>query len=93
MLFVAALTIALMIGCLVLLWPQTRQTAAGGGAERPAGSEPGPVPESLEGVLVRQILSGEITRRQYARAMAGLAARDAVRHPLEVPPDAVPPES
>ncbi|GAA0468020.1 hypothetical protein FHR83_002868 [Actinoplanes campanulatus] len=42
-------------------------------------------PESLEGVLCAQLLDGEITRRQYLRSMAGIAARDEYRHPLVVP--------
>jgi hypothetical protein len=42
-------------------------------------------PESLEGVLCAQLMDGEITRRQYLRSMAGIAARDEERHPLTVP--------
>ncbi|GLX99830.1 MULTISPECIES: hypothetical protein [Actinoplanes] len=42
-------------------------------------------PESLEGVLCAQLIEGEITRGQYRRSMAGIAARDEVRHPLVVP--------
>ena len=44
-------------------------------------------PRSLEGVLVAQLAGGEISRSQYARAMAQLAARDEERHPLSVPPE------
>jgi hypothetical protein len=47
-------------------------------------------PESLEGVLVTQLMTGEITRGQYLRAIEGLAARDDERHPLAVPPEAGP---
>jgi hypothetical protein len=43
-------------------------------------------PESLEGVLVAQLMAGEITRGQYLRGVEGLAARDEKRHPLTVPP-------
>jgi hypothetical protein len=50
-------------------------------------------PETLEGVLVAQLGSGEITRGQYLRAMECLAARDDERHPLAVPPDVTPPEA
>ena len=42
-------------------------------------------PESLEGVLCAQLMDGDITRRQYLRSMAGIAARDDERHPLVVP--------
>ena len=53
----------------------------------PGGTEPRPVPrpESLEGVLVAQLMAGEITRDQYLKAVEGLAARDDERHPLAVP--------
>lgn len=46
-----------------------------------------PQPESLEGVLVAQLAADEISRRQYQRAMAKLAARDDERRPLSVPPE------
>lgn len=44
-------------------------------------------PETLEGVLVRQLLSQEISRQQYLHAIERLAERDADRHPLSVPPN------
>ena len=69
----------------------SRSSRAGGttGQSVPAGTRP----ESLEGVLVAQLGSGEITRGQYLQAMERLAARDAERHPLVVPPDGGPPEA
>ena len=42
---------------------------------------------SEEGALVVRLLRHEITERQYQEAMSGLAERDAIRHPLAVPPD------
>ena len=39
------------------------------------------------------IETGEITGPQYRHAMATIAARDAERHPLDVPPDVTPPEA
>ncbi|MFI7602397.1 hypothetical protein [Actinoplanes sp. NPDC049681] len=49
-----------------------------------------PRPRTLEGVLAGQLIDHQITRRQYRRAMHGLAERDAERHPLpdlpEIPP-------
>lgn len=60
-------------------------------ADVSAEAEPLPVPEalfapeSLEGVLCAQLMDGEITRGQYVRSMAGIAARDEERHPLVVP--------
>ena len=44
-------------------------------------------PESLEGVLVAQLLAAEISQLQYQHAIEGLAARDEDRHPLAVPPE------
>ena len=44
-------------------------------------------PESLEGVMVAQLGTGEISRRQYVRAMERIAARDEERNPLGVPKD------
>lgn len=43
--------------------------------------------ESLEGALTAQVRTGEITRAQYRRAMAALAAQDDERNPLSVPPE------
>jgi hypothetical protein len=44
-------------------------------------------PESLEGVLVEQLVAGTIMPAQYRHALEGLAARDEERHPLTVPPE------
>lgn len=44
-------------------------------------------PRSLEGVLAIQLITGEITRNQYHRALEKLATRDEERHPLAVPPE------
>ncbi|MEV4536679.1 hypothetical protein AB0J82_23115 [Asanoa sp. NPDC049518] len=55
-------------------------------ATRDAGSAT-TVPETLEGALVAQLATSEITQRQYIRAMESLAARDEVRRPLTVPPE------
>ena len=79
-----------------ILWPRSGGSpgAAGrtprpkGGTPRPAVAEP--APQSLEGVLVGQLASGQINRQQYLHAMEGLAARDDERHPLSVPPGADP---
>ena len=43
-------------------------------------------PDTLEGVLVDQLIDGLITRRQYLRAMEHLAASDDKRRPVAVPP-------
>jgi hypothetical protein len=52
-----------------------------------AAPEPPDPPQSLEGVLVRQVFAGEITRACFRHEMQRLAARDARRHPLVVPQD------
>ena len=48
------------------------------------GGVPGK-PESIEGVLVRQLRAGVIDGGQYRRAMELIARRDAEPHPLAVP--------
>ncbi len=53
----------------------------------PIGFTGVPMPDSLEGVLTAQLLGGEISRRQYVRALERIAARDERRHPMSVPPD------
>ncbi|BBH70541.1 hypothetical protein ACTI_72260 [Actinoplanes sp. OR16] len=52
---------------------------------RPGGqghAEPTATPTTLEGILAGQLLSGEISQRQYLRALESLAARDEERHPM-----------
>jgi hypothetical protein len=68
-----------------LTWPRREDAPRGNGGQ--AGPQRPAAPESLEGALVAQLTSGEITRPQYTRAMEKLAARDAERHPLSVPPE------
>lgn len=58
-----------------------------------AASAPHPSTQTLEGILSLQLVAGEITAPQYRHAMATIAARDAERHPLDVPPDVTPPEA
>jgi hypothetical protein len=92
-LFVVMFLILVVAICMVVAWPPPGDSP--GGAGRDARDDPSPAgtpsheaqPESLEGVLVRQLAAGEITRAQYLQAMSRLAERDAVRHPLEVPRD------
>ncbi|BCJ49308.1 hypothetical protein Asp14428_07830 [Actinoplanes sp. NBRC 14428] len=66
-------------GLAVQEWRRGLQPPAAGEAEPAAAAAP---PESLEGVLVRQVLDHEITPGQYRVAMHRLADRDADRHPL-----------
>ncbi|MFC4071369.1 hypothetical protein [Actinoplanes subglobosus] len=60
-----------------------------GRAEPVTSGEPA-VPSTLEGVLARQLIAGEITRSQYLRAQEQVAARDEERHPMIVRWDAHP---
>ncbi|MCA2211588.1 hypothetical protein [Jidongwangia harbinensis] len=61
-------------------------------AVAPPAAVPEPDPQTLEGVLSRQLMTGEITGLQYRNAMASIASRDAARHPLDVPSQTDPPE-
>lgn len=51
----------------------------------PKPVEPLPRVESTEGLLVAQLVRGELTRPQYRKAMACLAERDETRHPMTLP--------
>ena len=65
--------------------PSLARDAARGAQEAAAPS--GAAPESLEGVLVAQLMNGQINQQQYRRTIEGLAARDEDRHPLATPPE------
>ncbi|GAA2710866.1 hypothetical protein [Actinoplanes palleronii] len=55
-------------------------------AERhPRTIPPVPRADSTEGLLIIQLLRGELTRPQYHKAMATLAAREEARHPMPLP--------
>jgi hypothetical protein len=85
MLFLILFVSAVVTICMVTVWSRPTE------AKDPAASEPetshAAEPESLEGVLVAQLLAGDISTTQYRHAIEGLAARDEDRHPLSVPPD------
>ncbi|MEU7906134.1 hypothetical protein [Actinoplanes sp. NPDC049118] len=93
MFYFIAITAAFALIC-VLAWSlpglstEPARTAAGGdtSARQPGDSAAGR-PESLEGVLVAQLVSGEINADRYRRAIEGLAVRDDERHPMAVPPE------
>lgn len=90
------MTAVLVLVLLALLvagsvWPvmrewkrETARAAQPGGPDRPAPPEG---PESLEGVLVLQLMEHTISGRQYQFAMRRLAERDDERHPLPDLPD------
>jgi hypothetical protein len=94
-----------LVACLiaagvVAAWLKRRRAVLDVTADKPTGSRtpgdatgPGRGPQTLEGVLTRQLVTGEITGRQYRHAMARIAIRDAERHPLKAPPDVNPPEA
>ncbi|MGA5298394.1 hypothetical protein ACPCHT_00615 [Nucisporomicrobium flavum] len=89
---VLALMAALVVGsswAAILDWK--RSTDADEAHDRAAVIEPPAPAESLEGVLVRQVIAHEITPRQYRNAMRRLAERDTDRHPLPGLPGDAPP--
>src|SRR5689334_23334997 len=72
------------------IWPAVRDSVKKKGGESPSTPSAATgrdVPESLEGVLVEQLSTAVISRRQYIRAMERLAARDDKRNPVVVPPE------
>lgn len=67
-----------------------------GGLTRPSQPDPCVAPvasaaavdvECAEAALVALLLAGDLPAAQYQRDMAALAARDALRNPLVVPPE------
>ena len=86
MIFMVLLTITLAAIVVATAWSAVKDAddTPDGTAEAEAVPVPA-VPETLEGVLARQLLEGEITGPQYRRAVQRLAERDADRHPLSVP--------
>ena len=93
MIFMVFLTITLAAIVVATAWSAVKDAEradADGDAAEQAVPVPVPVrgvPETLEGVLARQLLDGEITGPQYRRVVHKLAERDAARHPLSVPSD------
>jgi uncharacterized membrane protein len=88
MIFMLVLTVILLALVAATVWSAVTDTTAGEHDQPEQGADTAPVPappETLEGVLVRQLLDGEITGPQYRRAVHRLAQRDADRHPLSVP--------
>ncbi|MFC7532804.1 hypothetical protein [Actinoplanes sp. GCM10030250] len=80
-------TVGLMVAAALALWP-AREAGKGRGDEFPPGGPAAvPEPSSLEGVLVRQLLKGDLSRPQYLREIERVAARDDERHPLKIPGD------
>jgi len=88
--FVALLMIAMVAFLMATAWAAVKDDMADDEAD-PAKdfrqNDDAVKPETLEGVLVKQLLDDEINRLQYRRAMQRLAERDADRHPLAVPGD------
>ena len=87
------LLLVIAVSCLYAITVRPRNGSGPGTRRRrrtpevPPGAAAEDEPASLEGVLVTQLLTGEINRRQYRHAMGQLAARDEARHPMVVPPD------
>lgn len=100
-----ALSIFLVAGLIIIAatWSDIRRVRAGlhtmrgtrakrarktDAAQAPAD----PLPQTLEGALVRQLMTNQVTAAQYRRAMGAVAVRDAERHPTQLPPDLNPPQ-
>lgn len=84
-LFVAV--IGLLLAAALALWPLATGKEPAASAEKATGRAPvrgHAEPSTLEGILAAQRLRGEISQRQYLRAVENLAARDEERHPLIV---------
>jgi len=86
-LLVAAL--GLIVAAALAFWPSWKQPAEHPGSASArsgmSGQAEAKAPLSLEGVLVTQLIAGEISRPQYLRALEQLAARDEQRRPLSLP--------
>ena len=88
MIFMVILTITLAAVVVATAWSAVKDAEREGTDDAAKQAVPVPergTPETLEGVLARQLLDGEITGPQYRRAVHKLAERDADRHPLSVP--------
>jgi len=81
-----AVTLVAMVG--VTVWSAVADMRSAPPDEAAEAAPPVPAPfepETLEGVLARQLLDGEITGAQYRHEVQRLAERDADRHPLSLP--------
>ncbi|MEU4561231.1 hypothetical protein AB0F72_22840 [Actinoplanes sp. NPDC023936] len=88
MMILVVAVVGLILAAVLALWPLSKETASEEPAEKTWGRAPvKPVrghaePTTLEGILAGQVVRGEISQRQYLRALENLAARDEERHPL-----------
>jgi hypothetical protein len=72
------------------LWPWGHDRATGSAPQPPgfaASSGRDVDGERAEALLVADLLAGTLPADRYRQGMAVLAARDALRHPVVVPPD------
>ncbi|MEV4641740.1 hypothetical protein AB0J80_30790 [Actinoplanes sp. NPDC049548] len=89
----AVLVLTILVALIaVSAWPAIRdwrhEKARSPEADSVAAPAVVPGPGTLEGVLARQLMDQEISRRQYMHAMEALAERDRDRHPLpDLPED------
>lgn len=94
--------LALMVVCLVgpsrlIRWMRQRLRETNTEAVIPPAVDPialrraGPAPEEelMEQVLTAKRLAGILSLQDYQREMAALAERDAISHPMTVPPEAI----
>ena len=53
----------------------------------PDPADPAPEEELMEQIVTAERLAGILSLEDYQRAMAVIAAKDAVSHPLAIPPE------
>jgi hypothetical protein len=87
MVFALLLMMTVLLICVVAAWPILRDPLPEAGDAPTVGNGRRSTAESLEGVLVNELVAGQINSDQYVRAMERVAARDDERHPLTVPPE------
>ncbi|BCJ46704.1 hypothetical protein GCM10010168_37740 [Actinoplanes ianthinogenes] len=97
MLLLCVVGAALLAALTLAFWPYRRGGVAGPATgpgplsavllPSAVADAPPPVPRaaSTEGLLVIQLLRGELDPGHYRNAMAALAARDETRHPMRLP--------
>ncbi|MEV0900472.1 hypothetical protein [Actinoplanes sp. NPDC049802] len=83
MLIILVIVVTLTMVLASALWPEP-EPAETEPAASPAPSPP-ERPTTLEGALAAQLIRGEISSRQYRRAVAKLAARDDQLRPVRPP--------
>ncbi|AEV83833.1 hypothetical protein ACWT_2608 [Actinoplanes sp. SE50] len=97
--FLAVLIGSTIAALAVTFWPQRHGGPSGLFAGPGPATGPGPLsavllpvatvippmPESTEGILIAQLMRGELSAEQYRHAMSGIAAREEGHSPMPLP--------